>query len=128
MAALKLEVATQADVLDIVSVYFTSFQNAFALSAFPDVPSVRKWWTDMLESEFKDENAVFLKVVDSETGAIVAFAKWNKPVEGQEPEMILPAFAEGTNRKTCEDLLPKLAAARKEIMGTRGHWCMYSCP
>jgi len=52
------------DVPTLLSIYFESFQNPFAHVGFPDIPTVRQWWHNMLTDEINDPNALWLKIVE----------------------------------------------------------------
>lgn len=124
---LKILPCTPADVPTIVSIYFSAFQNPVALAAFPDVPSVRQWWTDMLNEEITDPNAVFVKVLDTENDEVIAWGQWNKPADGDEEdeEDNLPRWPEGGDKELCEEFFGGLAAKHETAVKGR-HWCEFS--
>jgi len=117
---LSLLPAEPSDLHTLIDIYFAAFQNPLALAAFPDVPSVRKWWTDAIESEMKDPNALFLKVVDGDE--IIAAAKWNSPVENK-PEEPLPEWPDGGDKEVAQSFFSRLAEMHHKLMGNRPHWC-----
>ena len=117
---LSLLPAELSDQQTLIDIYFLAFQNPLALAAFPDVPTVRKFWNDSIESEMKDPNALFLKVV--ENGEIVAWAKWNRPVEGKVADQ-LPQWPDGGDEELAEEFFSKLTDTHDKIMGSKPHWC-----
>lgn len=130
----------------LITIYFAAFQNAHSLACWPRIPSVRQWWEDMVLDELKDPNAVFLKVVDTdstdgqgseessrdgrqgpEDQSIVAWAKWNRPKDGETPDTGLPEWPEGADVELCNRTFGVWAQEHVNITGSRGHWCEYYC-
>ncbi|KAF2096016.1 acyl-CoA N-acyltransferase [Rhizodiscina lignyota] len=116
---LSLHPALPSDLDTLIEIYFLSFQNPLALTAFPDVPPVRKWWTDSIEAEIKDPTALFLKVVEGDE--IIAWAKWNRPVAGKADEP-LPQWPEGGDKELAQAFFRKMADMHHTLIGSRPHW------
>ncbi|KAF1991131.1 acyl-CoA N-acyltransferase [Aulographum hederae CBS 113979] len=125
---LQVVPATPSDVPALMDIYFSAFQNLMAVTAFPDIPSVRTWWTKMIDEEILDPTALFLKVVDGEDGAedglseIVAWGKWNKPVQGKEEDEPLPPWPEGGDEDVANRFFEQAGKKHKQVMGQRPHW------
>ena len=121
---LLLQPAISSDIPTLISIYFAAFQNPLALNGFPDVPSVRKWWTEMIRTEFSDPNALFLKVIDQGKNGeeVIAWAKWCGPVD-KEPDVELPVWPEGGDHALCDAFFSQLAEKHKKNLGARRHWC-----
>ena len=140
---LTLLPVTRNDAPELVNVYFDAFQNAHSLVGWPRVPTVRKWWEDMLARECQEENAHMLKIVDHPNGPadtvnsignatrmnsngqkIVAFVKWVNPRPDVEIDRNLPEWPEGSDKELNQTKFGQLIQRRIEIMGTReNHWC-----
>lgn len=140
VSSLRLEPLQADDVPRCVEIYFAAFQNAHSLACWPrGIPTVRKFWEDMLYDEMKDPDAVFLKVVAAEDnqdiassqGAeeVMAFAKWVKPkATGVEVDTGLPEWPEGADAELCKQTFGEWAREHHNLMGTRSHWCKsYFC-
>lgn len=116
---------TPTDLESIVSIYFAAFQNPLAITAFPDIPTVRSWWTRMLGEEMKDPQALFLKVVDQIEGEgdkTIAWAKWNKPKSIEQSEDALPDWPEGGDHELSNSFFSQMASKHEAIM-KKTHWC-----
>ena len=96
---------TPADAPDLVSVYFAAFQSAHSLHAWPRIPTIRKWWEDMLARECEDEHSHMLKIVDSsnvDPADVGATANGDTSTGNVLPRIV--AFGKmGPSAPQCED-------------------------
>jgi hypothetical protein len=120
--------ATIDDVPTLIDIYFAAFQNPMALAAFPDVPTVRKWWTEMIAEEIEDPDVIIFKAVEKQEnavgdeGTIVAWAEWNKPTDKKE-DIDLPDWPVGSDSKVAQDFFSQAEEITKRLM--KGpYWCM----
>lgn len=126
-------ITNPTDIPTLVTLYFSSFQNAHSLACWPrDDPRVRKWWEDMLLHELSDPEAFFFKVVDDDAASssehereerpeeILAWAKWCSPDAQPDQDLQWP---EGADRELCDETFGAWEVERKRIMGGRKHWC-----
>ncbi|MCJ1288099.1 hypothetical protein MMC26_007454 [Xylographa opegraphella] len=126
---LTLLPATLADVPVMTSIYLSAFQDVIAHDCFPRTsPHIKDWWTSSNMDDMKNQaSARFLKVVDGDD--IVAYAKWNVPVQqgsetvlgGDNPED-MPVWPQDANVELCDEFFGHLARERKRIMGNRSHY------
>ncbi|OGE50869.1 hypothetical protein PENARI_c015G00751 [Penicillium arizonense] len=82
--SLEMIPATPADGAELTEIFYAAFVGDFNRTMFPHTPDVTAWWEQNFHDTIKrsiatETNEVILKVVDSDQGAIVAFAKWKCP-------------------------------------------------
>ena len=131
------------DAPELVRVYFAAFQNPHSLSAWPRIPTVRKWWEDMLARECQDAHAHMFKIVktpdvqpgiadaanvdttstESSATEIVAFVKWDHPRPEVEIDRNLPEWPDGSDKEMNQIKFSHLIEQRIRIMGPmENHW------
>lgn len=136
----KILPLTTLDIRSAVQLYLSSFaHNAHSLACFPrsHTPSVRAWWEAMLGEEISEEGAVWLKAVTTTPpvgegqgeGEMASFAKWvrvpPKPSLEEGGGGAPTTWPEGADERICKETFGVWAQRKREIMGARGHWCMY---
>lgn len=129
---LILLMATREDMPNMTDIYMRSFDDTLALKCFPRSSSgVREWWTASNEEAFDTEpSARFLKIVDSDSVEMIAYAKWNVPVTVAE-ELItggddsddMPVWPEDSPRDICDEVFGTFAKRHEVLMGARPHYC-----
>lgn len=99
---------------------------------YPEIPgpeargaSIERW-----RNEISINPTVrFMKVVDTDIGEIIAFARWNiYEVERPESEwknMEPRTWDIGTNVEAANDFYNAIRDKRQKIMGGKPHCCMY---
>lgn len=99
---------------------------------FPETPDVTVWWEHRFSEEARltlagEGHEVLLKVTDGE-GAILAFAKWKKPVSAadrdlREHEPVV--WAPSSDKELCERFFFGMDTHHEKWMGDRPHYCMF---
>jgi hypothetical protein len=118
-----LEPLLAEDIPRFVELYFAAFQNAHSFGCFPRVPTVEKWWLDMIVDEFKDPNSHFHKAVDSTTGVIAAVSKWDEAKPRLPANLPLPEWPEGADKRMCNETFGLWMKKHEDVMRDRPHWC-----
>lgn len=77
----------------------------------------------LIKQRRADPNIRWVKVVDTDTNDIVAFAKWDI-IEQPKDIVRSRTFGEGCNVEACEEFFGGIARKRKELMGDKAHCCM----
>jgi hypothetical protein len=78
----------------------------------------------LIKQLHEDPTVRWMKVVDSETSEMAAFAKWDI-VEKPKPKTIRARkFGPGCNIEACEEFFGGIHQKRGELMGDRPHCCM----
>ncbi|KAF2841295.1 acyl-CoA N-acyltransferase [Patellaria atrata CBS 101060] len=116
---------TPSDLPTILTIYFASFTNAFALRAFPHTAPIHAWWSRMLSSELSDPAAVFLKAVTltSNGSETISWIKGNRaPSTWTEKPAEESTWPEGSDAELCDVFFGRLEEVRRRVMGGRGHW------
>ena len=128
---LQLLPAVVEDIPTLVDIYMRSFKDEVATTCFPrSSPHVRKWWIDTNEEAIKTEPlARFLKIVNDKE-EIMAWAKWNVPAQvGKEVSRDgdgsddLPSWPQDADKELCNEFFGMLTRKKKELMGSRPHFC-----
>jgi hypothetical protein len=131
--ALEIHHATVADAPELTQVFYATFGGDFNRTMFPEKPDVTAWWEHKFSEEARrtlaDEgHEVLLKVTDGEGGAIVAFAKWKRPVSGADRDLREHkpvVWAPSSDKELCERFFCGMDAHRENRMGDRPHYCMF---
>ena len=125
--SLALLPASQSDIPQIVSIYFAAFQNRLSLNRFPRTPAVRTWWEKNLHDGLtSDAHFRLLKIVKEDK--IIAFAGWSMPIgeaESNNTDDEIPEWPKDGNIELCGETFRAMVAAKKELMGSRPHFCMH---
>ncbi|OQD89045.1 hypothetical protein PENANT_c003G03746 [Penicillium antarcticum] len=107
---LEIIPATPADGTELTEIFYAAFGGEFNRKMFPETPDVTVWWEQIFHDSITRSiagrtNEVFLKVVDSDQDAIVAFAKWKCPTSAgrdrHEPEESA-VWAPSCDGKLCD--------------------------
>ena len=84
----------------------------------------------LLDMRRNDETNTFLKAVDTETGDLMAFAKWNIYLTGEiaknAPGRPIPS-GPGCNLEACQAFFGGLVQKKAQLIGNKPHVCQY-CP
>ncbi|KAI8633459.1 acyl-CoA N-acyltransferase [Xylariaceae sp. FL1651] len=125
--SLSLLKAEEADIPQLVDLYFNTFKSPLVLRVKPDLPPVREWFRKRLESDFEKPYTRVYKVVDcpaesaQASGEIIAFAMWSSPHTEPPQEKPTEWPAEG-DVVLFEEVTGKAAEKKKKIMGDEEHW------
>jgi hypothetical protein len=130
---LEIHPATPADAPELTRVFYAAFVGDFNTTMFPETPDVTEWWQQKFSEEARltiagEGHEVLLKVTDEESGAIVAFAKWKRPVlaadrDLREHEPVV--WAPSSDVELCEKFFGRMGAYHVKYMGNRPHYCMF---
>lgn len=131
--SLEVHPASPTDASDLTKVFYATFVGPVNETMFPQTPDVTEWW----ENEFRENIArslvgeipeVFLKVTEgSEDGAIVAFAKWKRPVSADRDrhETQEPVWPASSDKELCDRFFHGMEAQHGLWMGERPHYCKF---
>ncbi len=127
--SLVLSKATVADIPALSPTFPRAFHDTPIFAAMlPDTPANDKWWQQSHEIALLDPQTHCVKVVDQETGEIVALARWLLPGNDDEPqpgsaEDRWPDFTDETDRTLTDALFGAMERGREKFMGNRKHYC-----
>ncbi|KAJ6084915.1 hypothetical protein N7499_004544 [Penicillium canescens] len=122
--------ATPADGAELTEIFYAAFVGDFNRTMFPRTPDVTAWWEQNFHDTIKrslaaETSEVILKVVDSDQGAIVAFAKWKCPTsadrdrhEREEPVVWAPSC----DGELCDRFFSGMEELHGKWMGDRPHY------
>ncbi|WPG98356.1 acyl-CoA N-acyltransferase [Acrodontium crateriforme] len=110
------------DIQASVEIYFLAFQNAHSLACWPRTPSIQAWWTEMLDNELTEPGAHWVKTIDSQTGELAGFGKWQEPKPGVSVDDVLPEWPREADGELCQRTFGEWARRHRDLMGARGHW------
>lgn len=88
--------------------------------------SQQKRVDQLVQMRKNDSTAVFLQAIDTDSGRMIASAKWHvysTPEETQIPIRNLE-FGPGTNPEACRAFFGGMTERKEVIMGRRPHVCM----
>ena len=79
----------------------------------------------MMEQLRGDPTTKWLKVIDTESAEMVAFAKWNV-YEAHKPRPNVPerSYGQGCNQAACKQFWGMMDEKRQKHMGKTPHVCM----
>lgn len=125
---LHLMRAEEADISQLVDLYFDTFKSPLVLRLKPDITPVREWYKKTLESDIRKPHIQIYKVVEAQaetvqaTDEVIAFAKWSSPhtEPPQENPTKLPVEGDVT---LFQEVISKVREKRMKIMGKEMHWC-----
>jgi hypothetical protein len=130
---LEMIPATPADGAELTEIFYAAFMGDFNRTMFPDTPDVTAWWEQNFHDTIKrsiaaETNEVILKVVDSDQGAIVAFAKWKCPTSAdrdrhEREESVV--WAPSCDGELCDRFFSGMEELHGKWMGDRPHYCMF---
>ena len=123
-STLKFLPADVEDIPKLIDVWYAALDLG---DMIPDTPKVREWYHNMFHNDFKDSETqpmVYLKVVDTATGQIVAFANWLwgdtiKPWKNRYPPLV-----DDMNVSAAEAFFGGVDANRQRIMGEKPYYRM----
>ncbi|KAJ5306883.1 Acyl-CoA N-acyltransferase [Penicillium antarcticum] len=127
---LEIIPATPADGTELTEIFYAAFGGEFNRKMFPETPDVTVWWEQIFHDSITRSiagrtNEVFLKVVDSDQDAIVAFAKWKCPTSAgrdrHEPEESA-VWAPSCDGKLCDRFFGGMEELKGKWMGDRPHY------
>jgi GNAT superfamily N-acetyltransferase len=125
----NLRFATPSDVPQMCDVYFDAWRDSvIAQTFFPQSSKqVQKFWLDGLTDELQEKHAKMLLIMDTSTSpeTMVAFAKWNTPLEIDEEHLPMPppeVWPQDGDPDNAIKFFTVLFDKHETIMGNRPHW------
>ena len=126
---LELRTAAPEDALRVIEIEHLAYKDdpvtpILFPGPFPD--DAREARAKQIADQLKgDPSAVWTKVVDTDTGEMIAFSSWNvsKPGDPTAPKE-RRQFGPGCNIPACEEFWAPMYANREKYMGGRPHVCM----
>jgi hypothetical protein len=128
---LKLIQASESDSPRIADIHMSAFgTNKMLLAQFP-TPAVRAGlWTSLVEkalAEMRDPKWEVLLVKDEQSGKIISFAKWCRPIWDGEEYVEEPwVWPEGTAMGVLDEWTERVEAAGEKVLRTRPYYRMKS--
>lgn len=131
--SLEVHPASPTDARELAQVFYASFRSDFDTTMFPNTPDVTEWWekyftAGITRSIAGETHDVFLKVTEgSESGGIVAFAKWKCPAtaadrDRHEEQIVWPP---SSDKELCDRFFTGMGARHEKWMGERPHYCTF---
>ncbi|KAJ5817263.1 Acyl-CoA N-acyltransferase [Penicillium robsamsonii] len=127
--SLEVYPATPADAPALTQVFYAAFRSDADKAMFPNTPDGTEWWekvfsTAITRSIAGESNEIFFKVTEgSESGPIVAFAKWKRPApadhDRREEQIMWPA---SSDKELCDRFFWGMEAQHQKWMGDRPHY------
>ncbi|KIW25934.1 uncharacterized protein PV07_09068 [Cladophialophora immunda] len=121
---LVLQPADEADaprVVEIERLAYASNPLNPVLFPGPFPPEAKNERAEGLIKQFHEDPTVrWVKAIDTETGEIAAFAKWNIIKEPREPARSRQ-FGPGCNVEACEEFFGGIHRKRNELMGGKAY-------
>jgi len=122
---LRLERLSESDIPIVTELHYESFLTSvitrvqYPKGATPDILSrTHKRYETSLKS---DKSVRYLKVVEDDTGEIVAFAKWHifetAEAESQRTDLGVREYAPEMNKEAASDFWAEIVKARKTMAG-----------
>lgn len=132
--SLKVHPASPTDAPELTQVFYASFRSDLDTTMFPNTPDVTEWWekylSDVITASIAGKtNDVLLKVTeDSESGRIVAFGKWKRPVSAADRDQHKKeiAWPASSDKELCDRFFHGMEARHEKWMGERPHYCTFS--
>ncbi|KAL2351639.1 acyl-CoA N-acyltransferase [Cryomyces antarcticus] len=128
---LEIQPMTESDIPTFVAIFMAAFEGGISrilrTTPTPTPESIASNEERFLKALREDSTAHFAKCVDSDTGEVVAGAKWNFYSEGRteaelQKALELPSeWPRGSNVPALEAFLGMLARARVDVMGGKRH-------
>ncbi|KAL8813998.1 MAG: hypothetical protein Q9223_006745 [Gallowayella weberi] len=136
----QLLLAEASDIPEIVAVHQISWvDDPIVARLMPDVEPKAKWDYDVdyYRKKFDSKSltgTVMHKIVDTETGKLVAFAKWNYPhsltpeQQAEKDKLDLGrSYPPGTNIQLYEEFFGRLDTLRKKYWQEGKNYCESAC-
>ena len=128
---LVLQEAVEADaprIVEIERLAYASSPLSPILFPGPFPPEVTNQRAEAMIKQLREDPTIrWLKIVDTETGEIASFAKWNiieKPKESAPSRQ----FGPGCNVEACEEFFGGIHRKRAELMADKPHCRMLHLP
>ncbi|KAK4942193.1 hypothetical protein LTR28_008730 [Elasticomyces elasticus] len=119
----------------MAALYFTSFfpSHPFWVAFCPSGPQSERWWQECWRLSIEEDPAARnFVVIDKDArsedgdgkGKAVAFSRWIEPQRDGSLEKVWPALPDHFDMELCGQFFGGMDENRKELMGSRPHWCM----
>ncbi|KAE8349834.1 acyl-CoA N-acyltransferase [Aspergillus coremiiformis] len=114
---LRLELATTEDIPEIIDLWYNAFNTPSILAMWPDTPGVRQWWDKAnRDAMLYQPQEKYLKVVDTNTGRIAAYARWSlQSAEDRGPRF--PPWHSDMDPHRNTEFLDHLESNRARVVG-----------
>lgn len=130
--AIQVLKATEEDFPSLHTIHVDAFKDSpvnRVVSPKGDTPGKRETNIEKFHRHTKDPSTNFIKAVDTESGEIAGFARWNiYPTGRTEEELNTPKPPRPENPEMNVELMGivvnLLEKTRRETMGQRPHCCM----
>lgn len=123
---LVLEPAVEADAPRIVEIERLAYaSNPLTPILFPGPfpPEATENRAEGLIKQFREDPTVrWIKVVDTETNELAAFAKW-EIIDGPKETVRTRQFGPGCNVEACEEFFGGIHRKREQLMGGKAYCC-----
>ncbi|KAJ9490744.1 hypothetical protein VN97_g2531 [Penicillium thymicola] len=128
--SLEVHPASPTDAPELTQVFYASFRSDLDTTMFPNTPDVTEWWekylSDVITASIAGStNDVLLKVTeDSESGRIVAFGKWKRPVSAADRDQHQKqiAWPASSDKELCDRFFHGMEARHEKWLGGRPHY------
>lgn len=121
---LQVQPVTLADLPAVTDLWFNGFRHTSIVNLMPDTPGVRQWWNDANAHDILTKPTVrYWKVVDDETGALVAYSKWDME-SAEERGDRFPPWHPDMDQETCSVFFAQLEEQRKGFLGGTKNYCI----
>lgn len=115
---LKLELARIEDVPELIQLWYNAFSIPSLLAIWPDTPGVRQWWESAIHYDMLNKpREKYLKVIDSQTGRIAAYAKWSLETSKERGPRFPPWHPDMDARRN-EEYFQRLEEVRDRLVGS----------
>jgi hypothetical protein len=124
---LELSPLTPADIDAYMSIRQAAFGSTvyqILFSGQPSAATVAQAKTSIENMLLNPTNAHFLKVTDTETGEVIAGAKWKAILtdEERERELEMPEPSEEADPRCFREFMRLLSEVKGGVMGVRAYW------
>ncbi|OQE36980.1 hypothetical protein PENCOP_c011G02907 [Penicillium coprophilum] len=128
--SLEVYPASPADAPALTQVFYGAFRSHVDTAMFPNTPDGTEWWenvfsTAIARSVAGESNEIFFKVTEgSESGPIVAFAKWKRLTspadhDRHEEQIVWPP---SSDKELCDRFFWGMETQHEKWMGDRPHY------
>lgn len=128
-----VEKAQEADIQRLLDIMYAAFsKDAWNRIMYPEIPgpeargaSIERWRDEISTNP----TMRFMKAVDTDTGQIIAFARWNiyetKRPESEWKKTEPRKWDIGTNNEAANDFYNAVCEKRQNVMGGKPHCCKF---